>query len=157
MDVSEKWRGEDMNGSSTHSASFQRQQQQQKQQPDHYALEQSSKPDIKEASAPPSSNNANFSSLPRFEYNNRQQKFSSYNQSAPKEELDLFMLDTDFAKSDNRLDKFMKNLGFVSKDMGNLERNTSAQSLLSLSNLSMPIPEPTTDTVKGIGNDEEHN
>ncbi|KAM9912556.1 hypothetical protein OXX69_002434 [Metschnikowia pulcherrima] len=157
MDVTEKWCGEDMNGSSTHSASFQRQQQQQKQQPEHYALEQSSKPDIKEASAPPSSNNANFSSLPRFEYNNRQQKFSSYNQNAPKEELDLFMLDTDFAKSDNRLDKFMKNLGFVSKDMGNLERNTSAQSLLSLSNLSMPIPEPNTDTVKGIGNDEEHN
>lgn len=59
-------------------------------------------------------NNSSFSTVPRFDYKpDLAKRFSTYNQHAPKDELDLFMLDTDFAKTDLRLDKFMRNLGFV--------------------------------------------
>ncbi|KAK6464687.1 fungal-specific transcription factor domain-containing protein [Scheffersomyces coipomensis] len=41
---------------------------------------------------------------------------ANQNQNPPREELDLFMLDTDFARNDSRLDKFMKNLGYIHND-----------------------------------------
>lgn len=61
--------------------------------------------------------NQKFQALPSFDYG--RPRFASYNRSAPKEELDLFMLDTDFAKNDVRLDRFMRNLGYVSNGSKN--------------------------------------
>lgn len=57
--------------------------------------------------------NSTLPALPRFNQSSR----LPYANSAPKEELDLFMLDTDFAKNDTRLDKFMRNLGYVSNKL----------------------------------------
>lgn len=42
-----------------------------------------------------------------------QPKFASNVIQAPTDELDLFMLDTDFSRNDARLDKFMRNLGYI--------------------------------------------
>ncbi|GEQ70199.1 hypothetical protein JCM33374_g3875 [Metschnikowia sp. JCM 33374] len=90
-----------------------------------------------------------FSSLAKLEQYSRQ-RFLPYNKNAPKEELDLFMLDTDFAKSDSRLDKFMKNLGFPASGQ-DTDRNASAYSYAPLQQISMSfddtnisIPGPST-------------
>lgn len=71
--------------------------------------------------------NQKFPALPSFDYG--RPRFASYH-SAPKEELDLFMLDTDFAKNDLRLDKFMRNLGYIglkSNLLGNLGSNSQSE------------------------------
>lgn len=45
-----------------------------------------------------------------------QPKYTSNMIQAPRDELDLFMLDTDFARNDARLDKFMRNLGYINNN-----------------------------------------
>lgn len=52
-----------------------------------------------------------------------QSKFSSSTVNAPTDELDLFMLDTDFARNDARLDKFMRNLGYINNNNSNSMNN----------------------------------
>lgn len=95
-----------------------------------------------------SGNHTKFPALPNFDYTNRP-RYASYNQHAPKEELDLFMLDTDFAKNDSRLDKFMRNLGYVSSGAKGdfLSHSLSATHLAGLkSDLSTPLlPSETPD------------
>lgn len=51
-------------------------------------------------------------------------QITSYSQS-PKDELDLFMLDTDFAKNDVRLDKFMRNLGYINPEKARGENSST--------------------------------
>lgn len=56
----------------------------------------------------------------KFHWENQSKsKFSTTNE-APRDELDLFMLDTEFSRNDSRLNNFMRNLGYINyEDNGN--------------------------------------
>lgn len=88
-----------------------------------------------------SGNQTRFPALPSFDHVNRP-RYASYNQNDPKEELDLFMLDTDFGKNDLRLVKFMRNLGYVSNGTksGFLSHSNSA---INLAGPKSGLPTPS--------------
>ncbi|SGZ49575.1 CIC11C00000002678 [Sungouiella intermedia] len=79
--------------------------------------------------------NQRFPAFPSFD---SRPAYPSYNHRTPKEELDLFMLDTDFAKNDVRLDKFMKNLGYLGPKGGFLSHTNSNTNLWTKSGAITP-------------------
>ncbi|KAK6202759.1 fungal-specific transcription factor domain-containing protein [Scheffersomyces amazonensis] len=114
-----------------------------------------------------SSSNHNFSIGPMFGINSglsplnqldtSTSKFASTsnNQSPPREELDLFMLDTDFARNDTRLDKFMRNLGYIHNDSNERSAIDSKKSV-RISTNKPSIPSSIEIKVNNGNNDIEN-